>query len=114
MTFCFVLANLMTKDENMKKFTCGENDWLAAASVCVSLCAQMLTAGAWSGALINPAMSISQYIFGETQEVVNDHFWGVYMFAPLFGGVLAGFYSFAHSWICKNFCGDEPEKDKTA
>lgn len=102
-TFCFVLANVITKDKTISQYICGEQHWLAAASVCISLCAMMLIAGAHSGALINPAMSISQFIFGETQSVENDHFWGTYMLCPILGGILAGFYARAHCWMLSHF-----------
>lgn len=115
-TFCFVMANLMTKDKDMKQLVCGENSWLAAASVCISMCAQMQTAGPHSGALMNPAMSISQFIFGESVDANNAPFWGTYMVCPILGGILAGFYSWAHAWFVRNGFTDSvdaPVKEET-
>lgn len=105
------MANIMTKDPSMQPFTCGDNGWLGGASVCVSLMAQMLTAGAHSGAVLNPAMSVSQYIFGETLDSeLNNSFWGAYMLCPLLGGIFAGAFSFAHRWVYKNYPDEDSEE----
>lgn len=93
----------MTKDSIMKEYVCGDKHWLAAASVSISLCAMMLVARNHSGGVMNPAMSVSQAIFGESQDIDNEHFWITYMLCPTLGGLLAGVYSWAHRWMILNF-----------
>lgn len=108
-TFCFVMANLMVKDEVAKEYTAGDSHWLSAASVAISLCAMHLVAGEWTSASINPAVSISQYILMKSRlnKDIGDAFWTVYMLGPLLGGLFAGLFSWAHSYLILNYNFDD-------
>lgn len=110
------MANLMVKDEVAKEYTAGDSHWLSCASIAISLCAMHLVAGPWSSASINPAVSISQYILMKSRLDIEmgDSFWTVYMLGPILGGLLAGFFSWAHSYLILNFNFDDvkPEEVK--
>ena len=102
----------MTKDSVINSFVCEDKSWLKAATICTTLCAMMLLTKEHSGALINPAMSISQFIFGEARGIEQEGLWSTYMLCPILGGVLAGFYSWGHRWMLVNFVEEEEAPKK--
>jgi glycerol uptake facilitator-like aquaporin len=96
-TFIFVLVILIMKTQKTAPTSDG---FLACGSICLTLGAMCLVAGPHTGGGINPAVGLAQTLwavwnFGTVNPVFYQNLW-LYICAPSFGGILAGFVMRGH------------------
>lgn len=106
----------MVKSENTGEKVHGGNPWLASFTIAATLAAVILINSNHTGACLNPAVAIAQHVlsYGLLDGVGSprdDGFFKVYLLGPILGGILAGFFSWAHDRFVYRYAGERKEYD---
>lgn len=106
----------MVKSDTTGERVHGGNPWLASFTIAATLAAMVLVNANHTGACLNPAVAIAQHILarGELEGVghpEDDGFFKVYLLGPTMGGMLAGFFSWAHDSFVSRYAGERTKYD---
>lgn len=120
--FIFAMANLICKDPIRHAFAANDQKnagFFGCMTIAMTLCAMIFIAGPHTGAAVNPAVGVANHIMSTklfANGTVFDDIRKVYIAGGFLGGILAGFFSWAHGWFV-NFAQNgnkEPEADVEA
>lgn len=90
MFFTFLVASFINHSV-FSKLSIQSDTVLAVSSVCVSIYFNIRCSAAITGACLNPAVGIANYVVYAMVHPANFTYFPSYFIGPLIGGVMAGF-----------------------